>query len=120
MFMRLFKTKWLFPLYLILFSLPATAQEVVSPADVPGQWYPADMRPDGTVSFVNGPQDPPLGCGSLQMTLTLYTAKSQFYTDQYKDTKLSDITAISYWSFRHGLSQNNTVQTISLNIEVDV
>src|SRR4029078_2245165 len=91
-------------------------QTVVSPTDVGTKWFTADTRPDGTVSFVSGPGNPPLGCGSLQMTLSLPTGKAQFFNYSYIGTRLIDINAMSYWAYRNSTSVNHPAQTISLNI----
>lgn len=107
-----------FALFISAQSL-AQAQTVVTPASTGTSWSTADTRPDGKVLFVNGPTQPPAGCGSLQMSLTLPTAKAQYLNYSYIGTDLSDITALSYWAYRSSASTNDPAQTISLNIEVD-
>ncbi len=92
---------------------------VVSPSNTGTDWSTADTRPDGMVNFVSGPGTPPAGCGSLGMSLSLPTAKAQYFNYSYIGTRLEDITALNYWVYRSSASTNNPAQTISLNLEVD-
>ena len=104
---------------LATFAKTAFVQEIVPPSSVGILWFTADTRPDGEVSFVNGPGEPPLGCGSLQMSLSLPTAKAQFFSYSYIGARLSIFNALSYWAYRQAGSTNHPAQTVSLNIEID-
>jgi hypothetical protein len=119
---KFLSSKNLLALFVFASIMPSisNAQTIVSPTSTGTSWFTADTRPDGTVSFVNGPATPPLGCGSLQMALSLPTAKAQYFNYSYIGRRLNTITALSYWSYRNGTSTNMAAQTISLNLEVDV
>jgi len=106
--------------FIVLFNTSLHAQTIVSPANTGVNWFTAETQGDGAVTFVSGPGNPPLGCGSLQMSLSTYTSKAQYLTSNYIGTPLSNITAISYWAYRSSTSTNFATQTISLNIHVDV
>lgn len=82
-------------------------------------WWTNDTKNGGTVGFVNGPGTPPLGAGSLQLTTNSSSAKAQLYYYGFAGTSLSDISDITYSTYRDSASTNSAVQYPSLNLEVD-
>lgn len=91
----------------------------VHQTDVSTTWFTADTRPGGSSSFDIGPGIPPLGTGSLHIYTNGGSAKVQMVNYSFIGTKLSDITAMSYYAYRTSGSTNSSGQTIGLNIEVD-
>lgn len=104
--------------------LAVTSTTLVTPSNVGVDWFPNDTRAGGHGTFVSGPDTPPLGIGSFQMTTTdtqggSSQAKAQLFNYSYIGASLADIDALSYWAYRSSGSTNPSAQTISLNIEVD-
>src|SRR5215213_2215536 len=81
--------------FLILTTISLHAQTIVSPSNTGVNWFTAETQGGGMVSFVSGPAKPPLGCGSLQLSLTNSTDKAQYLSSGYIGTRLSTITAVS-------------------------
>lgn len=73
-------------------------------------------RNAGTGDFVSGPATPPLGIGSLQLTTPTGADKVYLFNYDHIGTKLSDINAISYSTYRFA---GNLQQVTALNMEVD-
>lgn len=113
-------------LALMLLSFFASAQ-VVSEADVVRQ--PENVPPTnnwvlftraGTPStagaFVVGPANPPMGCGSLQLTTVTGGEKVFLFNYDHIGTKIADVNQISYSTYRTmGIGQ----QVASLNVVID-
>ena len=77
--------------------IASAATAVITPSNNQG-WSTADTRPGGTVSFYKD-NEAPQGSGALQLTTTNSgTAKAQYMHAADSDTKLSDITDLSYWT----------------------
>ena len=111
----------------VLVPLPASAATttvVVTNADLvtapaqpgPGQFAVIDQNGTGQGGAVNvfGPVAPPLGDGSLQMTVTSSADHWSVYTDDWAGTMLSDITALSYSTYT-----DNTVTDPALQVVID-
>ena len=92
---------------------------VVTEANVDVDWFRNDTRCDGYVAFVEGPGNPPLGSGSLEMGTTASQDKAQLFNYDHIDTLLADIEGISYATYRHSSSTNSAAQYPAINIEVD-
>ena len=110
-------------IFLVLVLFTKAQIVVVKPADVGVSWFsgaPADTRPGGSVTLVDGPGITPLGCGSVQMTTANSSAKAQFMNYSHIGTPLSAINAMSYWAYKNSSSTNSANQTIGLNIEIDI
>lgn len=103
----------------------SSTTEVVTPADVtlqaentpPTDEWVAYFRNAGSHAFVLGPATPPLGTGSLQLTTPTSADKITVFNFQHIGTKLSDITAIGYATYR---ISGQASQVASINIQVDV
>ena len=72
-----------------------------------------------TGAFVVGPSAPPLGAGSFEMSTPLGTDKGTLFNYDHVGTRLADINAIRYATFRDPASTAPAVQLPSINIEVD-
>jgi hypothetical protein len=72
-----------------------------------------------TGAFVTGPANPPLGVGSFQVQTALPTDKGTLFNYDHVGTRLSDINAISYATYRDPSSTATAGQLPSINIEVD-
>ena len=74
-------------------------------------------RNAGTLNIVQGPGNPPSGCGSMQFSTPLSADKAYVYNYDHNNTLLSSITALSYATY---LSSGNFNQVPSINIEIDM
>ena len=75
--------------------------------------------PTSTGAFVSGPGSPPLGVGSFEMGTVLATDKGTLFNYDHVGTRLADITALSYATYRDPASTAPAVELPSMNIEVD-
>lgn len=72
-----------------------------------------------TGTFVIGPSTPPLGVGSFEMRTALTTDKGTLFNFDHVGTRLADINAISYSTYREATSTATAGQLPSINIQVD-
>lgn len=70
----------------------------------------------GTATFRSGPASPPLGIGSLELSTTPSTDKVFAFNFDHIGTRLADIDAISYETYR---TTGSAQQLASLNMEID-
>jgi hypothetical protein len=96
-----------------------TGAVVVTEANVDVDWFTNDTRYDGYVDFVEGPGDPPLGIGSLEMGTTKGEDKAQLFNYDHMGTLLADIESITYATYRDSGSTNSAAQYPAINMEVD-
>jgi hypothetical protein len=77
--------------------------------------------PTSTGAFVSGPGEPPLGIGSFEMGTPTVADKGTLFNYDHIGTRLTDITAISYATYREPSSSptSPSYQLPSINIEVD-
>lgn len=75
----------------------------------------------GTASgaFVSGPENSPLGVGSFEMRTPLPSDKATLFNYDHIGTRLADIDAIAYATYRDPTSTASPVQLPSINIQVD-
>lgn len=99
--------------------MPVPDTIVVTPEDVDISWFPNDTRPPGYTDFVEGPNNPPLGIGSLEMGTSSGSDKAQLFNYDHIGTPLADIESITYATYRDGTSTNPPAQYPAINIEVD-
>jgi len=92
---------------------------VVTPSNVGVDWFTNDTRYEGYAAFVDGPGNPPLCSGSLEMGTKSGQDKAQLFNYDYIGTLLADIDSITYATYRHSTSTNPPAQYPSINIEVD-
>ena len=81
-----------------------------------GHWYTADTRGTGTGTFEEGPEEPPLGTGSFQLSTPDSSAKVQLFTDLYDGVKLANIDGIGYSTYKETVG----VAMAALNIRVSL
>jgi hypothetical protein len=98
----------------------ATHAATVQVTQNTASWTADDTRGGGTQTFTNAYGAPPsLGTGSLQLATTNNNAdKAGLYTHTMAGTLVSDITALSYWTFQS--SPNNTIADPSYQLQIDV
>ena len=82
-------------------------------------WVFYSRPPSSTGFFVSGPGNPPMGVGSFEMTTVLTTDKGTLFNYDHVGTRLADIGAISYATYRDPASTADPVQLPSINIEID-
>jgi hypothetical protein len=72
----------------------------------------------GSVSFVSGPATPPAGSGSVRFTIG---ANGDSYetlrTGQYNGTKLSDLTALDYWTYESHFGTGGQAAYLDLRVD---
>lgn len=74
-------------------------------------------RNAATGIFRDGPTQPPLNIGSLELTTPTGSDKITAYNYDHVGNKLSDVNAMAYSTFR---SQGSTQQVAAINMEVDI
>src|ERR1700674_4819250 len=82
-------------------------------------WVFYMIGPTLTGEFVSGPGNPPLGVGSFEMTTLAAADHGTLFNYDHIDTRLADIDAISYWTFREATSTGSPDILPSINIQVD-
>src|SRR5438445_11658868 len=54
----------------------------------------------GSIAFVHGPANPPMGAGSVQYTIgSNGDSYETLRTSHYNGVKLSDLSALDYWTY---------------------
>jgi hypothetical protein len=90
----------------------------VNPTDLGSTWSWTGLGA-GTGRFVTGPANPPLGTGSFEMTTTVENVdKSTLETGDFLGAPLSDLSALSYSTYRSGTSTSAPYITPSVNISI--
>ena len=119
------KTKAITAVMIMLFlasisvsAVLAQTTVVVSPIHMDGwDWYVTSA--DGIGEFVAGPDTPPMGVGSAHLfTGTQGDWSAEIRNTDYAGTELSDLTALSYWTY---VTQWNGQQApyIILHLDLD-
>ncbi len=103
-----------------LFVAPPSAEAatiIVTPTAMDG-WVIVDDNGNGggSVALVDGPATPPMGTGSLNFTLSASNAGWMAAKADYLGTYLSDITALSYSSYR---ASGGSVLAVALQFNID-
>lgn len=103
----------------------ATTTEVVTQADVTRQaentpptdnWVEYFRTPTSEATWEDGPGDPPLGNGSVELSTPTGTDKVQVFNYDHVGTRLADITDIAYSTYR---TAGSGQQVVALNLVVD-
>ena len=90
----------------------------VTPADLGTSWDWSGLGA-GTGAFVAGPASPPLGVGSFEMTTAVENVdKSTLVTSDFTGDRLSDLSALSYWTYRSSASTSASFTAPSVNIAI--
>jgi hypothetical protein len=111
----------------VLTVAAADTTEVVTEDDVTRQaentpptdnWvlYTRAGTPPTAAAFDDGPGDPPLGIGSLQLATATGSEKVQLFNYDRAGTPLGDLQVISYSTYR---TAGNLQQVAALNITID-
>jgi hypothetical protein len=99
----------------------AEASVVRQPEDTPptNNWvlYTRTGTPPTAGQFVIGPDAPPLGVGSFQSQLALSTQKLTLFNYDHVGTALTDITALSYATYKN---PGSSLPLPSINIQIDI
>ena len=100
-------------------TVTVTNTDLVSYPTMPsaGQFMVIDQSSNtltgtGGPTNVPGPGIPPLGVGSLQMSVTGTSDHWSVYTNDWAGTKLADITSLSYWSYSNNSTTAPTLQVV--------
>lgn len=105
--------------FAVVLAAPALAAAdskttLVTPSDTQG-WNFYQEVPTGSGSFVEGPEMPPLGTGSAQLSVDS-TGRQLLLNNDYAGTSLSNITELEYSTYRQS---GNDPLAISLQLDVD-
>jgi hypothetical protein len=111
------------------FALAAVCTtEIVTEADVVRQeentppssdWVLYTRAGTGTGVFVAGPEQPPLGAGSLALRTPSPTDKVSLFNYEHVGTLLASIDTIGYSTYRDPASTATVNQVPSINIQID-
>lgn len=77
-------------------------------------------RDTGTGSFVVGPDNPPVGVGSLELRTPLSNDKVYLFNYDHIGTALNSIDTLGYATYRSSASTGSVVQVPAINLQVDV
>jgi hypothetical protein len=106
---------------LALAGSASAASVTVTPASLHGWSVVHDTcgaATTGSVSFVSGPAVPPAGTGSVRFTIG---ANGDSYetlrTGQYNGTKLSDLTALDYWTYESHFGTGGQAAYLDLRVD---
>jgi hypothetical protein len=96
-------------------TVTVSSSDLVTGSPGPGQFVVLNQSGGlGGVGLVFGPATPPLGQGSLQMSVTGAADHWSVYNYDHIGTKLSDLTALGYYSY----TDNSTTDPV-LQIEIN-
>ncbi len=104
-------------------AMAATTNVAVYPGNTDGWTFANDQVPGGpaTGTFVNGPETPPMGTGSAQLTTAGPTDGQILYKEMLKGTKLTDLTELKYSTYQSDPNSSNaTAIALQLVIDKDV
>ena len=82
-----------------------------------GTWYPSTAGV-GAATFVHGPAAPPLGAGSLQLQTTTPNDQIQLLGSRFTGRPLSDLTGLTYWTYRSHASTSPSYIAPAINIAI--
>jgi hypothetical protein len=97
-----------------IFSIAMTTHAIIIIPSDPSWWF-AEETPNGSGTFINGPSMPPLGSGSVQLTVD-GTGGEDFGTFAYAGIKLNAITSLAYSTYR---SSGTAALAPALDFDVD-
>jgi hypothetical protein len=83
-------------------------------------WVFYIVTPTTTGAFVSGPGNPPLGVGSFEMRTPGPLDHGFLFNYDHVNTRLDEITAISYSTYRAAGQAAVAIQLPSINIEIDM
>src|SRR6266540_1226831 len=106
---------------LIVAAVAYAATITVTPANMDG-WAvvhaTCGAATTGSVDFVTGPGIPPAGAGSVRFTIGLNgDSYETLRTAHYNGTKLSDLTALDYWSYESHFGTGGQAAYLDLYID---
>ena len=96
----------------------AEAQTVVTPSDLQG-WLIGPFGTPPFADFVDGPDTPPTGTGSYATAITEPASKIILARIDYHDLPLSDLTALSFWTYIDPAATNLNNWYINLYVDAD-
>jgi hypothetical protein len=101
-----------------LVAVPASAVSSavvkIHPSNMHGWTFINDATEGpGSGQLVTGPATPPLGVGSVQLSVTGPADRQIIATPAYSGTRLADITSLDYWSYQSG-------PTLAIALQFDV
>ncbi|MEM7482921.1 MAG: hypothetical protein AAF481_17235 [Acidobacteriota bacterium] len=97
----------------------ASAQvETVTPDD-PSGWLIGPFGAPPPVEFVDGPDTPPLGSGSYRAAIVDPASKIILLRNEFHDLPLSDLTALSFWTYVDPVASNTNNWYVNLYLDAD-
>jgi len=124
------QTKWLTGCIAALMLLgvmsgPALAQGgggsivVITEDDIGSGWYVTSQLGKGEFALTKGPDDPPLGSGSLKLTAEqLSDDRIALLTNDFKSNPVSAIEGIQYFTYRSGSSTTPAHIAPAVNVTI--
>ncbi len=91
---------------------------VVSPSDL-ADWLIGPFGTAPAVDFVDGPATPPLGAGSYETEIQVAASKIILGRNGYHDLPLTDLTALSYWTYIDPTATNVNNWYLNLYLDAD-
>lgn len=101
----------------VIHSAYAAGTIIITP-DNPNGWWFYEETPTGSGTFTYGPLTPPLGGGSMQLTVN-GTGGEIFGTFAFVGTRLDAITSLSYSTYR-SIGSSALAPSLQLDIDTDV
>jgi hypothetical protein len=99
-------------------AAPAEGQTLVTPAD-PAGWIIGPFGTPPPTDFVEGPDAPPFGVGSYETAIEVPASKIILGRNEYHDLPLSDLTALSFWTYIDLTASNTNNWYINLYLDAD-
>ena len=97
--------------------LAADTTVQVNPTDLGTSWFFEPLG-TGTGTFTPGPSSPPLGVGSFAMTTLTDNDKATLVTSDWTGDPLSDLSGLSYWTYRDASSTSPSFVAPSINVAI--
>ncbi|MDY7094696.1 MAG: IPTL-CTERM sorting domain-containing protein [Acidobacteriota bacterium] len=99
-------------------AAPVEAQTLVTPVD-PAGWLIGPFGTPPPTDFVEGPDAPPFGVGSFETEIEVAASKIILGRNDYHDLPLSDLTALSFWTYIDPAATNTNNWYINLYLDAD-
>ena len=97
-----------------------TRTVIISPSHLDGWVFFSNGAPEGSIQFVSGPGTAPLGTGSLALGVTDTLQRAILATGSFAGTRLEDLTALSFSTYRSTPATGTLAPSLQLDIDFDL